>query len=486
MNKKLLLLPLVSCALLTSCTEEGTNDTNNKTGLPKQAQGKTVTFTAAPVSIETKSASTKVNVKPDGDNDILEWTSEDISFFFFGGNDNYFYEDFAVTVTDGFTGKQISMTGQVPDEEGSYGIYAISPAGDYFKGNVSPTSTVTIAQEQTQTLSNGSYTHLSDYIFLYSNPDEILEVDAAGNSDGEFEMNFSPLSSLLRFDISTTSAEPVTLNSITIKYVNGSGSGKLYRSATLNEFYGTLEGNASDTYSDMTLDLPANAIISGSTTYNAYMAAFPSGGAGTLEITLDVTIGTNSSSAVYECSDVEFIGGGRSHIAVNLVAGYDFPDANGVTMLPNGNNLYPTAQYPTGQDDATQIWMLYNSNEGTPSSADRGRGSYYSASVVHTACDYANGWRVPLYTEQVALAKYLNSITDATSAYWFRPTSQSAGWYSSASYSGFTEGYDFWGSTTTFGYTAYGLSTGGGTQTIYAPIWANAQMQHVTIRCVKD
>ena len=333
MNKKLLLFPLVSCALLASCTEEGANDATNQTELPKQAQGKTVTFTAAPVSIETKSASTKVNVKPDGDNDILEWTSEDISFFFFGGNDNYYYEDFSVTVTDGFTGKQISMTGQGPDEEGSYGIYAISPAGDYFKDNVSPTSTVTISQEQTQTLSNGSYAHLSDYIFLYSNPDEVLEVDAASNSDGELEMNFSPLSSLLRFDISTTSAEPVTLNSITIKYVNGSGQGKLYRSATLNEYYGTLTGNTGDTYSDMTLNLPANTVISGSNTYNAYMAVFPSGGEGTLEITLNITSGSDNEDIIYECPAVNFTSGQRTQIDLTYTRTTD-----GDIVLIDGKN----------------------------------------------------------------------------------------------------------------------------------------------------
>ena len=400
MNKKLLLLPLVSCVLLASCTEEGANDTTNQTELPKQAQGKAVTFTAAPVSIETKSASTKVNVKPDGDNDILEWTSEDISFFFFGGNDNYYYEDFAVTVTDGFTGKQISMTGHVPDDEGNYGIYAISPAGDYFKGNVSPTSTVTISQEQTQTLSNGSYTHLSDYIFLYSNPSEVLEVDAAGNSDGELEMSFTPLSSLLRFDISTTSAEPVALNSITIKYVNGSGQGKLYRSATLNEYYGTLTGNDSDTYSDMTLNLPANTVVSGSSTYIVYMAVFPSDGEGVLEITLSITSGTVSTTLIYNCPDVLFVSGARTHIDL-LIDKSEVPDAGGVFTSYIGDNAYLCALYPSGPSGENQIWMVDGSREGNSEQNQYGSYPVFTFANRFTACP--EPWRVPSFDEAYRL-----------------------------------------------------------------------------------
>jgi hypothetical protein len=310
MNKNILFLPLISCALLTSCAGEDANKTIEP---PKQAEGRSITFEVEPLGVETKSTSTKVSVRPADASDGLEWTNnEEVSFLFYESEENQFESTF--TVKKDMLGN-VSMTGSRPATAGNYHVIAMSPKGDYFK-DASFESTLSIPQTQTQT--GSTYGHLTDYVYLYSHPATKLAVDASGNTSGEFPLLFNPLNSLVRFDIVNESTTKVTLNSITIKF---SGGGVLYTSATVQEGLGTLE--YSGEVSDMTLGL-SNASINGgvATPFVAYMAAWSSKASGTLEIQLNITPdGESTRTLIYDLDNVLFEEGLRTHIELNIAAG---------------------------------------------------------------------------------------------------------------------------------------------------------------------
>ena len=389
MNKKLLLFPLIGCALLASCTEEGTNDTNNAVGLPQKAQGKTVTFKAAPLSIETKSTSTKVDVKAEGNNDVLKWTNEDVSFFFYAGAGKQFYSDF--TVTKGWLEDEIDMDGDMPQLAGGYGIYAMSPAGDYFKDG-SSTSILTIPQVQSQNGTNLS--HLSPYIFLYSHPSTNLVVDNSGNSAGEILLNFDILASLVRFDVVNKSTKLITLNSIKIKLNNG---GSLYTMATLQENSGALTGYSGQV-TDMTLNL-SNSNVSGGSSFAAYMASWPSVSSGSFEITLNVSFtGSDGVDFVYDLSGVNFVAGERTAIELNIVEDDTVPPMPYTSKKETIGGLeYVTLTYqPPG--GSTITWMVTNYNYN---SVDNGYDLYTR--------NCPQGWRPPVADDLQNLAELLNS-----------------------------------------------------------------------------
>jgi len=391
MNKKLLFLPLIGCALFASCTEEGANDKNNQTELPKQAQGKTVTFKAAPLSVETKSLSTKVDVIPNGNNDDLEWTDESVSFGFFDGSNIIFDE---ATVAPVFGGAKMDVT--IPEDPGTYSVYAISPSGSYFTDNRA-TTTLTI---DNQTQVGTDLSHLSPYVFLYSNPSTKLVVDENKNSTGEIPLSFDIISSLIRFDIVNNSSTEVTLNSITIKF---DGDGTLYKTATLNDLLGTLTYNGA-THNEMTLTLDnASLAANSSNPFSAYMAAFPSNGQGDLIIDLGITANGYQNTIAYVATNSNISSGDRFYVGLDIIEA-DIP-VDGTKLMKIGNNSYLTYDFPSGHDGSLQTWMIQNSVEGSPSFASLGHGAFYNTNTRSTACP--TPWRVPTWDEYSALTPIL-------------------------------------------------------------------------------
>ena len=404
MNKKLLFLPLIGCALFASCTEEGVNDRNNQTELPKQAQGKTVTFKAEPLSVETKSLSTKVEVVPNGNNDDLKWTNETVSFFFVDGAAKKIYTDEA-DVSVSLWGAEMDVT--VPEDAGTYDIYAISPSGSYF---TTGTTTLTI---DNQTQNGNDLSHLSPNIFLYSNPSTKLVVDENKNSTGDIPLSFDILSSLIRFDVINSSNTDVTLNSITIKF---DGGGTLYKTATLNDINGALSyGMSDETYSEMTLTLNnAYRAASVTTPFAAYMAAFPSNGSGDLLIDLNITANDRPETIKYKFSNIEITKGQRLYVGLDL-NNSDFPAADGYFYMQNGENYYRTYEFPTTVDGRNQIWMTQNSIEQPSSWSSIGSGAFYTRDNASSAC--ITPWRVPSADEVGRLLTYLSALDNLS--VWF-------------------------------------------------------------------
>ena len=354
MNKKILFLSLISCALLTSCAGEDTKET---TGTPQPVQGKSVTFEVAPLSVETKSLSTKVNVKPTPTSDNLEWTEEQVSFLFYDNPDKQFESTFSVK--PGLMGGA-TLTGDRPATQGAYHVIALSPKGDYFK-DTSFESILSIPNPQTQ---NGStYGHLTDYMYLYSNSVELLNVQANGDLSGSFPLQFNPLNSLVRFDIVNESSKRVTLNSITIQL---GGSGVLYTSAKLHEGQGTLD--YSGIVTTMTLDLSDAWINGGVTTpFSAYMAAWESGASGNLEIHLNITPdGESPRSVIYDLNNVLFESGQRTHIELNVTEGdvlHNIHDDINEEIINSYSYYTYTFTPPSGQ---SITWMMTNYNNHLP------------------------------------------------------------------------------------------------------------------------
>ena len=356
MNKKLLFLPLISCALLVSCTEEGTNDPNNTSEFPKQAQGKTVTFKAAPVSIETKSASTKVNIKPNGESDVLEWaqSGDAVSVLFDAGVSKQYYTDFTVEPVSG--GFELSG-GNIPRTEGNYKVYAIYPAGNYFVGNYADESVLTIPRVQTQTQNSGSYSHLKDFLFLYGGTSQNIAVDSESNSVGDYELNFTPKVSLLRFDITNSSNKNVTLNHVKISFERSVG---LHKTATLNEKTGVLTPSLFDSHADMTLNLPTPTLTSSITTpYSAYMVVFNTPVTDKLLIVLNVTVDGETEDILFELPDTTFGVGEKTQIGLEIDADYFDEPAPGIIRTNLAELTWTVVRDSEliKLTDATGIWV---------------------------------------------------------------------------------------------------------------------------------
>ena len=471
MNKKLLFLSLISCALLASCTEEGTNDINNTTELPKQAQGKTITFKTEPFNVETKALFTKVDVTPDGNNDKLTWseTSEGVSFFFFDSMSNKFYDDATVATVWG-GGAELNVT--IPANKGNYGIYAISPAGDYFKDG---SSSSILAIDQVQNQNGSDLSHLSPYIFLYSHPMAILEVDNEGNSEGNFPLSFDVLASLVRFDIVNTSNKMVKLNSIKIRFNNG---GVLYKTATLNESNGTLSYSSSEIHNDMTLNL-SNASLAAnageSNPYKAYMAVFPSGITGELYIDLDISVLGDDINLKYKLLDAAFIEKGRTHLSV-VIESIDLPNADGTVTMTIGENEYKTYQFNSGEGGIPQLWMVEDSKEGEPQYTTPSPGYYYLRSMCHTACP-GDGWRMPKHIEFMRLCAIVNSNNDLLNLFLQQPSSGS---YLDGSYS---SSFRAWNNAAEFNGTGYTRVMDNGT---ISWVSDSRNIYGFAVRCIKD
>ena len=395
MNKNILFLPLISCALLTSCAGEDANKTIEP---PQQAEGRSITFEVEPLGVETKSTSTKVSVRPTDASDGLEWTNnEEVSFLFYESEANQFESTF--TVKKDLMGN-VSMTGSRPATAGNYHVIAMSPKGDYFK-DASFESTLSIPQTQTQTGSN--YSHLTDYVYLYSHPTTKLAVDASGNTSGEFPLQFNPLNSLVRFDIVNESSKKVTLNSITIKL---SGGGVLYTTATVQEGLGEL--TYSGAVDDMTLEL-SNASIEGgiATPFVAYMAAWSSNNSGNLEINLNITPdGETARDITYDLNNVLFESGLRTHIGLNIEADdvtQNVYDNLGEEVI---NSLtYKTYTY-TPPSGLTITWMMTNYNYLNNYDG-------YNGYVNSCPAD----WSAPTTTNIDALLNHMTSFPAATSLF---------------------------------------------------------------------
>jgi len=412
MNKKLLFLPLISCALLASCTEEGANDKNNQTELPKQAQGKTVTFKAAPLSVETKSLSTKVDVIPNGNNDDLEWTDESVSFGFFDGSNIIFDE---ATVTPVFGGARMDVT--IPEDPGTYSVYAISPSGSYFTDNRATTALTIDNQTQVGT----DLSHLSPYVFLYSNPSTKLVVDENKNSTGDIPLSFDVLSSLIRFDIVNNSSTEVTLNSITIKFNGSQEHSALYKTVILNDLDGTFSYSTYNVVkaSDLTLML-TDLSLQPTNDFAAYMAAFPTNGQGDLLIDLNITANGFTSPILYELKETQLLSGNRLYVQLDIES-EQVPNYDGTKNMTIGNNTYKTYEYPTGENGAYQIWMVTNSIEGSDLPVPGDFGHYYRSNAASIACP--NPWNVPTSS---MIETLIRSCDETSFAIWTKYATQTA------------------------------------------------------------
>jgi len=428
MNKNLLFLPLISCALLVSCTEEGANDPNNTSAFPKEAQGKTVTFKAAPVSIETKSVSTKVNIKPNDDSDILEWaqSGDAVSVLFDAGVSKEYYTDFTVVPVSG--GFELAG-GQVPETEGNYKVYAISPAGNYFVGNNADESVLTIPRVQTQTQNSGSYSHLKDFLFLYGGTSQNIAVDSEGNSVGDYELNFTPKVSLLRFDITNKSDKTVKLNHIKISFEGGVG---LHKTATLTEKTGGLAVSIFDSHADMTLQLPQPTLSSSITTpYSAYMAVFNTSVSDKLLIDLNVTVDGDTEDIRFELESVTFNIGEKTHIVLDIAEDYfDHTPQQPVFEL-TWNRVIQSSIIRASSGD--NIFVSYNDLSSAcptswlPLNIDNLR--RYNLSLGNIAIDYSHApitghWDIS--SNRIVDFNYMWIYSSSTQAYKYRLAPSSA------------------------------------------------------------
>jgi hypothetical protein len=347
-NKYILAYPLFALSfVLGSCSQEGDND------LPeKSSQRKTITFTANPVTAETKGISTRVGLVPgneDGD-DELKWVNNEKVSIKFAGDNSEIKETFTVKVT----GDIASITGLPPATEDVYQIRAISPDKDSHFPNGGYT-TLTIPDVQTQDIFNK---HLSEYIYMYAYPGGTISVDGAERATGDIELDFDLLTSLLRFEIINNSTSDVTLSNIKISFPSGQ-SAKLYKNVILNEEDGSLVTQGQQTHgSGMTLNL-SDAFLGNTDSSIGYMSIFPTTSVSTLDIdlTIKTTDGRTKTISYTVTSAPIFESKSRYTIALDFNESDLEPSIEDMTGLEDiGGKKYVVYKYKTTTEEIS--WMV--------------------------------------------------------------------------------------------------------------------------------
>jgi hypothetical protein len=315
-NKYALAYPLLALGFaLSSCSQE---DVDNN--LPaNDSQRKNITFTANPVTAETKGITTKVIVSEGQSSgyDRLSWEdNEKISFSFVG--DNYKkHKEFVVSVQDGGVA---SITGSIPEDEDVYKIRALSPYNASYFPNMGNT-VITIPAEQTRVAGDN---HYSKFIYLYAQPDATISVDAESNATGsDIDLDFDLLTSLLRFEIENATENPITITSVKISFPSES-SADLYGRQILND-KGTLSSPSLNPIhtNGMTLNFGDLSVASEGFGVG-YMSIFPTTSASELHIDLTVKNSDGLESPIsYKLTDArQFVQGNRYVIPLLVCADY--------------------------------------------------------------------------------------------------------------------------------------------------------------------
>ena len=317
-NKYALTYPLLALSLvLGSCSQEEGDNT-----FPEDSQRKTITFTVNPVTAETKDISTRVslNTGSSNGNDGLDWVNNDkVSFYFIGENYNNVKKTFTVSV-----GGTTTITGETPETEGDYTIFAISPyKSTYFPTYGSTTLTIPASLTQDPDPANLTHNHLSDYIYMYANPSNIISVDGAKNATGgDIALDFNLLISLLRFEIVNNSSSDIKLQSVSISYPDEAA--KLYSTLELDENNYTFSPtNAS--HEKMTLNFSDIALASGNGS-GGYLPIFPTTIASALNVDVNITRTNNKKHTIpFVINDIQALEAGSRYIIPLTIIDTDIP-----------------------------------------------------------------------------------------------------------------------------------------------------------------
>ena len=349
-NKYALAYPLLAVGLvLGSCSQEEGDNT-----LPENSQKKTITFTANPVTAETKGISTRVDLVPGNSNrnDGLKWVDDEKISFKFIGETYDVNKTFTVSVDEYGVA---SITGDTPDQADDYQILALSPAKTSNFPLVGST-VLTIPDELTQEPDNS---HLRDYIYMYAAPDGTISVDGAKNATGgNFELDFNLLTSLLRFEITNNSSKEVTLKNVKISFPSGEAA-KLSSRVTFND-----DGSLTPTnfhtdgmtlkYPDISLDPSASDL--------SYMTIFPTEQSSTLNIDLTVeTYDGFTKTIYYEIQDAPAFSAGSRYVAELDIddESLEFKYTDGVGSFTSDGFIYTTYTFKTpAPDDAFLTWQV--------------------------------------------------------------------------------------------------------------------------------
>jgi hypothetical protein len=390
---------LVFVFVLSSCSKDDSVPENN-TGRQR------ITFKANPIVTETNSISTRVSVTP-GDingNDALSWTNnESISVNF--GNSTAFSETFNVTLEEG---GYASLTGDGPDENGAYNIYAISPANtSCFQGGVLGDAILSIAQTQEQDGEN--YNHLSKYVYMHASSETPITIDNNGYN-GDVTLDFDLLTSLLRFDIINNSSTDVTLEHIKISFLQNGGT--LYNEIKLDEESGAISTNGVATHSDMSLTF-SDADLTGGNSFIGYMCLFPTGGSGDLIVDLSVTYDENKTTTIkYAILNAPALLAGNRYVVPLDIQDMDFHLYEII-----GDKSYLCYDY-----DGT-IWMVENLALETygcikeyNENPEMVNGYYYTWSRAQSIC--SGDWELPSLAQWDALKNIVNADPTDAGKWW--------------------------------------------------------------------
>jgi hypothetical protein len=348
-NKYILTYPLLALGfVLGSCSQEEGDNT-----LPEiDSQRKTITFTANPVTAETKDISTRVslNTGSSNGNDGLDWVNNDkVSFYFIGENNNNVKKTFTVSV-----GGTTTITGETPTAEGDYTIFAISPyKSAYFPVYGSTTLTIPATLTQDPDPANLTHNHLSDYIYMYAHPSNIISIDGDETATGgDIALDFNLLISLLRFEIVNNSSSDIKLHSVSISYPDESA--KLYSTLELDEDNYTFSPTNAN-HEKMTLNFSDIALASGDGR-GGYLPIFPTTSVASIYADLEFIKNNKSYTILYELKNVSALQAGNRYSVLLDVQDTDNNQKLGEGKDVINDNEVITYTYHNGSKYVT--WMV--------------------------------------------------------------------------------------------------------------------------------
>ena len=329
--------------VLGSCSQEESDEF-----IPnKEAQSSTLTFTANPVTAETKGVSTKVSITPQRNNDVLNWEENDkVTFYFLGDN----YED-KKTYTVSVDGSNAFITGDKPGDPDEYKILALYPDRS---SNFSSSATIlTIPDVLTQKDDNS---HLKDYIYMYARPDGTVNIDDESNATGgNIALDFTLLTSLLRFEIENTSSSDVTLKSVTISYPNDDA--KLYSRVALDEDNSVVyPANGFNSHASMTLNFSDLLLEAGEDT-QGNLCVFPTTGASALNIDINLLLPDGTPQTIeYVVNDISVFAAGNRYVIPLPLNDADVVVKSGSQIISINGQDYMV--YRTNNDGEVTLWMV--------------------------------------------------------------------------------------------------------------------------------
>jgi len=305
-NVLCLAVPFLALSLMTACSDDSTT-------FPGNATTSGLTFTATLDEAVTRIGLDENNISDtDSDPEPVIWVAGDKFSFNFvksGESSGQVFDFVASNVgNEGLSCEMNPVPGfNIPD--GTYRVYVLNPSrpGNFSGGALSGTTIDLTGQSQPAVA--GNYNNLSDY--FYQHAYTLVDIENNKIVYGNTSLNFTLITSMLRFNIRNQLGEKITVKDITLNY-SGSDNKQFYDKGLFDwsKATPTLSPATNATFNKAYLATAQELGSAVGSRFNAYMSIFPtagylSGSTEKLNIVIKLDIDNQPKKAVFDNLNVD-------------------------------------------------------------------------------------------------------------------------------------------------------------------------------------